>query len=243
MKSVGPAAEKRIAAAERSVPLAELPQGVRSAGEAERMLDVASRKWPGNVMAGVGGTAAATGIPGVVIDDAKGAAEDILDPMVGRYRTMRQEMANERERDAVPLRTDAEAHPNIANLQRLQGEARHRRNINVADAVGEGIGGVGATYGAMKTVPWAAHRASAGMIGLGADLMGIHPVLGLGAMALGAVPFAVPAALGYGSWAAAHDMPDKASAALESHDKSKLLGKILRNYQDPSMKLTADGDY
>lgn len=243
MKSTGAAAEKRAAVAERSVPHPDLPPGANYPSEAERMLDVIDRKWPGNVAAGVGAAAGATGVPGVMLDDAKSAIEGVIDPMVGQHRTMRQEMAQEGAERAVPLRSDAEARPNIANYQHLQDEARLRRNINVAEAAGETLGGVGATYGAMKTVPWAAHRTSAGMAGLGADMMGIHPLLGLGVMAAGAAPFAVPAALGYGSWAAAHDIPEHADAALDAHKRAKLIGKLMDNYRDPTMKLVPDGDY
>lgn len=83
-------------------------------------------------------------------------------------------------------------------------------------------------------------------MGMGADLAAHGPLgmaLGLPVMAAGALPFAVPAALGYGSWYAAHDIPAHASAALDAHKKSKLIGKILDNYRDPQMKMTADGDY
>jgi hypothetical protein len=67
--------------------------------------------------------------------------------------------------------------------------------------------------------------------------------LGIPVMAAGALPFAVPAGLGYGAYKAAYDIPEHASAALDAHAKAKLIGKILQNYQDPQMKLTADGDY
>ncbi len=244
MKATGPAAEKRAAAAERSVPQPALPPGARYPSEAEHMLDVINgARLPGNLMAGAGTAAGATGVPGVMLDDAKGAAESYIDPVIGQYRTMQQEMGREREQNAVPLRGDAAARPNIAYYQNQQDEAKHRRNINVADAVGEGIGGVGATYGAMKTVPWAWSRGMPGLIALGAEAASIHPMLGLPIMAAGALPYAVPAALGYGSWAAAHDMPDKASAALDAHAKAKLIAKLIANYRDPQMKLTPDGDY
>lgn len=236
MKPTGYAAERRAAEAERSVPRPEVPAPNGSPQRAQTMLDVIDRTWPGNTMATVGGTAAATGIPGVMLDDATSTAENYLDPMVGQYRTMQQEMAREHEQRAAPLRTDADAHPNIANYQHLQNEARLRRNINAGTAAGESLGGVGATYGAMKTALPALRTT---MPGLAADLAMIHPALGL----LGLAPLAVPAALGYGSWAAAHDIPERASAALDAHKKSKLIGKILDNYRDPQMKMTADGDY
>lgn len=155
MKPTGYAADRRVAAAEQSVPRPDVPAPNGSPQRAQTMLDVIDRRWPGNVMAGVGAPAAATGIPGVMMDDARGVAEAALDPMLGQYRTMQQEMTREHEQRAVPLRPDAEAHPNIANYQHLQDEARLRRNINAGEAAGETLGGIGATYGAMKTVPWA----------------------------------------------------------------------------------------
>ncbi len=237
---------KADALADRAIPEPALPAGANSALQARHMLDVIDRRWPGNLMAGVGTAAGATGIPGIMMDDAKDKANEYIDPAIGQYHTMQAEAAKEHEQNAVPLRTDAEAHPNIAHYQHLQGEAQHRRNINAADAGLEMAGGIGASAALPSATRWAGRNMSGAAVGAGAELAAHGPLgMALGAIpiAAGLLPFAVPAALGYGAYQAAYDIPEHASAALDAHAKAKLIGKILQNYQDPQMKLTADGDY
>lgn len=236
MKTTGPAAERRAAAAERAIPEPAMPGG-RSAEEAQRMLDVASRTWPGNIGAGVGVAGGATGIPGVMMDDAKSA----VDPVHAMQRDMAQESVDR----GAPFRP--EAAPQIAFYQKQLDEARRARNINMGYAGAETAGGVGATYGAMKTTPWAFRGAMPGLVGLGAQIAAdAHPLIGLPIMAAGALPLALPAGLGYASWKAANAIPDNIKHALEAHAKAKTIEKILDNYREqpkPPSLTSSDRDY
>lgn len=200
------------------------------------MLDVVERTWPGNVGAGGLAVGGASGIPGVVLDDLKSLADPLYD--------LRKEAASEPGRidRKAPFREDAG--PEIGHYQKQRSEAARARNLNIGLAGAESVGGVGTTYGAIKSTPWAASKFSPGMAGLALDLGMIHPALLPLGLAAAAAPFAVPVGLGAASWGLSHAIPGNIEHAHKAHEKAKLLDKILDNYRaQPNPMTVGPGDY
>lgn len=210
------------ALAERAIPEPVAPQG-RSAEEAQRMLEIINRTWPGNVGAGAMVAGGASGIPGTVLNDVKGAT---LDPLNAMRKEQIEENRAEHERRASP--TVEGGQPEVEHYWKQLDQLRHERNTHAGFASGLGLAGGPTMYAAGKSVPWAWSRAMPGALGLAADLAMIHPILGLGAAGLAMAPLAVPAGLGWGSWELAKGTSGQIDQALKKHEQVKALAPIVR---------------
>ena len=228
--------------AERAIPAPEVPGG-RSADETQRMLETLYRTWPGNVGAGAIAAGGASGIPGVLLDDARGA----LDPLHAMYRNAVEERRAETEQRQMPV--TAGAQPEVNHYWDQLDRPRHERNVHAGFAGGMGLAGGPTAYAAGKTVPWAATRAMPGFLGLAADAAMIHPALGIPIAAAALAPFAVPAGLGWGTWELAKGTEGQIHQAMKKHDEAKALQPIIRqlleNYRDrpDAPSLTPDRSY
>ncbi len=239
--------EARIAkarwAAERGIPEPVAPSGFTTEG-AQKALDVASRTWPGNIIAGTVGGSAASGIPGVVLDDIKGVT---IDPLNAMRKEMADENRSEKDSRTMPITEGAE--PEVRNYWGQVDQLRHERNKHAAMAGGLFAAGAPTTYGAIKTVPWALKTAPLGLAGLGLEAGKIHPGLALPFLAAAALPLAVPGGLGWGGWELSKASSGQIDQAMNKHaeasELARIVRKLLENYRDQpdAPSLTPDQAY
>lgn len=230
-------------AAERALPEPATPGDI-GAAEAGRRLGIADRAWPGNVMAGTIAAGGASGIPGIVLDDIKGAT---IDPLNAMRKDMVEERRAEKEQRAMPVMAGAE--PEVRHYWEPVDRLRHERNVHAGFAGGMGAAGGPTMYAAGKSAPWAARTMSGPMLGLAAELGMIHPGLAIPAAAVALAPFAVPAGLTWGGWELAKGTAGQADQAMKKHteagERARLVAKIVDAYRDlpGAPSLTPDQAY
>lgn len=203
MKPSGPAADRRVSAAERTVPWPEVPIASGSPQRAQTMLDVADRTWPGNLLAGTVAAGGASGIPGAVIGDAK----DALGGPVAAYD---QDLRDYREPEKAYRLDDP-------HIKKIHDDMTTTNNV-LAAHIGAGAGLAAATPPLARLGWRGASGIGMGVAGLGAEVAAANPMAGLGLMALGLAPMALPflpaAATGFGAFKAAADTGSLRERAL-----------------------------
>ena len=102
-----------------------------------------SRTWPGNTLAGTVAAGGASGIPGIVLDDAMAPIQESA-----------EDRRAEKEQRAMPVVAGAESE--VRHYWEPVDRLRHERNLHAAAAGGMGAAGVPTMYGAIKSVPWEA---------------------------------------------------------------------------------------
>lgn len=209
------------AQAERGIPEPITPGGL-SSGEAERMLDVSSQTWPGNLLAGAIAAGGASGIPGTVIDDTKNA-------LAGPAAAFDQDVRDYREPEKSYRLDDP-------HIKKIHDDMERTNNVLVGH-IGAGAAMAAATP-KLAQLGW---RGTSGpMLGLAAELGMIHPIAGAAALGVAALPMLPAIASGYGAYKMADDTGPLRDRALALKDILDEYGRRGQNRLGPDAQASYD---